>query len=38
MGMTNAKLTAAMLKATPQKHDDERKYVYPESHSSVVNI
>jgi hypothetical protein len=31
MGMTNAKLTAAMLKATPQKHDDERKYVYPEN-------
>jgi hypothetical protein len=29
--MTNAKLTAAMLKATPQKHDDERKYVYPEN-------
>lgn len=29
MGMTNAKLTAAMLKATKQPHDDERKYVYP---------
>ena len=29
MGMTNAKLTAAMLKATAQPHDDERKYVYP---------
>lgn len=29
MGMTNAKLTAALLKATPRKHDDERKYVYP---------
>jgi hypothetical protein len=31
MGMTNAKLTAAMLKATPQPHDDERKYVYPDN-------
>lgn len=31
MGMTNAKLTAAMLKATKQPHDDERKYVYPEN-------
>lgn len=30
MGMTNAKLTAAMLKATKKPHDDERKYVYPE--------
>lgn len=30
MGMTNAKLTAALLKATKQPHDDERKYVYPE--------
>lgn len=29
MGMTNAKLTAAMLGASPQKHDDERAYVYP---------
>ena len=29
MGMTNAKLTAALLKATKQPHDDERKYVYP---------
>ena len=29
MGMTNAKLTAAMLKATAQPHYDERKYVYP---------
>ena len=29
MGMTNAKLTAAMLKATKKPHDDERKYVYP---------
>lgn len=31
MGMTNAKLTAAMLKATAQPHDDERKYVYPDN-------
>ena len=31
MGMTNAKLTAAMLKASKQPHDDERKYVYPEN-------
>jgi hypothetical protein len=31
MGMTNAKLTAAMLKASRQPHDDERKYVYPEN-------
>ena len=31
MGMTNAKLTAAMLKATKKTHDDERKYVYPEN-------
>lgn len=30
MGMTNAKLTAAMLKASPKPHDDERQYVYPE--------
>lgn len=29
MGMTNAKLTAAMLKATRKLHDDEREYVYP---------
>lgn len=29
MSMTNAKLTAAVLKATPKKHDDERDYVYP---------
>lgn len=29
MGMTNAKLTAALLKATKQPHDDERRYVYP---------
>ena len=31
MAMTNAKLTAAMLKATPQPHDDERQYVYPDN-------
>lgn len=31
MGMTNAKLTAAMLKASAKPHDDERKYVYPEN-------
>lgn len=31
MGMTNAKLTAAMLKANKQDHDDEREYVYPEN-------
>lgn len=29
MGMTNAKLTAALLKASAQPHDDERKYQYP---------
>ena len=29
MSMTNAKLTAAMLKAQKQPHDDERRYVYP---------
>lgn len=29
MSMTNAKLTAAVLKATPKKYDDERDYVYP---------
>ena len=29
MGMTNAKLTAALLKAEQKQHDDERKYVYP---------
>ena len=28
MGMTNAKLTAALLKASPKPHDDERKYQY----------
>ena len=31
MSMTNAKLTAALLKASPQKHDDEREYVYPDN-------
>ena len=29
MGMTNAKLTATLLKASAQTHDDERKYQYP---------
>lgn len=29
MSMTNAKLTAALLKASAQPHDDERKYKYP---------
>lgn len=29
MGMTNAKLTAALLKAEQKPHDDERKYVSP---------
>lgn len=27
--MTNAKLAAAYLDATPKKHDDEREYVFP---------
>ena len=31
MGMTNAKLTAALLKASPKPHDDEREYVYPDN-------
>ena len=31
MGMTNAKLTAAMLKASPKEHNDERDYVYPDN-------
>ena len=31
MSMTNAKLTAAMLKARPQDHDDERCYQYPKN-------
>lgn len=29
MYMTNAKLTAAYLKASPKPHDDERQYRYP---------
>lgn len=29
LGMTNAKLTAAMLKATKKDHNDEREYIYP---------
>ena len=31
MAMTNAKLTAYMLSASPMKHDDERDYVYPDN-------
>ena len=31
MSMTNAKLTAAMLKASLTEHDDERCYQYPEN-------
>lgn len=31
MSMTNAKLTAAMLRASPQTHDDERQYKYPDN-------
>ena len=31
MSMTNAKLTAAMLRASPQPHDDERQYKYPDN-------
>ena len=31
MSMTNAKLTAAMLKARSTEHDDERCYQYPEN-------
>ena len=31
MGMTNAKLTAAMLNASKKPHDDERRYTYPEN-------
>ncbi len=30
MSMTNAKLTAQMLKAKQKPHNDERQYVYPE--------
>lgn len=29
MGMTNAKLTAALLQSTKKPHDDERQYQYP---------
>ena len=31
MSMTNAKLTAALLKASLQEHDDERCYQYPQN-------
>lgn len=31
MSMTNAKLTAALLKATKTAHDDEREYQYPDN-------
>lgn len=31
MGMTNAKLTAAILNASKKLHDDERRYTYPEN-------
>ena len=31
LSMTNAKLTAALLNATKQPHDDERCYVYPDN-------
>ena len=31
MSMTNAKLTAALLKARLQEHDDERAYQYPDN-------
>jgi hypothetical protein len=31
MSMTNAKLTAALLKASKTPHDDEREYQYPEN-------
>ena len=31
MSMTNAKLTAALLKASKQPHDDEREYQYPDN-------
>ena len=30
LSMTNAKLTAALLNATPTEHDDERAYRYPD--------
>lgn len=31
MGMTNAKLTAALLQGTKRPHDDERQYQYPDN-------
>ena len=31
LSMTNAKLTAKVLRAERKKHDDERKYVYPDN-------
>lgn len=31
LSMTNAKLTAKMLKASPKEHNDERDYVYPDN-------
>lgn len=31
MGMTNAKLTAALLKAKRKEHSDEREYQYPDN-------
>ena len=31
MGMTNAKLTAALLQASKKSYDDERQYQYPEN-------
>lgn len=31
LSMTNAKLTAALLKAVPQEHNDERNYQYPDN-------
>lgn len=31
LSMTNAKLTAAMLKAVKKPHNDEREYVYPDN-------
>lgn len=31
MGMTNAKLTAALLQGTKRPHDDERQYRYPDN-------
>ena len=31
MGMTNAKLTAALLQGSKKPHDDERQYQYPDN-------